>query len=182
YTLIGPGLNAANMRNMGWLDESRVWKPSSQVFSQQIELRPLHARGLPGNLAAELPGTPGGFLLEFRVAEDWDIAIPRAAVFVRRLDNGTSYRMLGSSSQSDLVVGDTFTAGVDLPWSPYTTVHVDEINVRQHYAKVTVGYRPRARIRIPDLAGEIWGGVAVDGGGVFLVGGKAHPGEPRGTL
>src|SRR5207245_10596279 len=45
YGLIGPGLNAANMRNMGWLDESRVWKPSSAAFAEQIELRPLHMRG-----------------------------------------------------------------------------------------------------------------------------------------
>jgi hypothetical protein len=182
YTLIGPGLNAANMRNMSWLDESRVWKPSSPAFSQQIELRPLHAQGLPGNLAAEVPGTPGGFLVEFRVAEDWDVAIPRAAVFVHRLDNGTSYRMLGSSSRSDLVVGDTFTAGVDLPWSSYTTVHVDEINVRQHYAKATLAYRPREIIRILDLVGEIFGGVAVDGGGVIWIGGKPHPVDPWGPL
>ncbi len=182
YGLIGPGLNAANMRSMGWLDENRVWKSSSQAFSQQIELRPLHARGLPGNLAAEVPGTFGGFLLEFRVAEDWDVAIPRAAVFVHRLDNGTSYRMLGSGARSDLVLGDDFTAGVDLPWSSYTTVHVDEINVRQHYAKVTVGYRPRARIRIPDLVGEIFGGVAVDGGGIIWIGGKPHPVDPWGPL
>ena len=182
YGLIGPGLNAANMRNMGWLDESRVWKSSSLAFNQQIELRPLHARGLLGNLAAEVPGETGGFLIEFRVAEDWDVAFPRAAVFVHRLDNGTSYRMVGSGTRSDLAVGDTFTAGVDLPWSSYTTVQVDEINVRQHYAKLTVSCRPREHIRIPDLVGEIFGGVAVDGGGIFWIGGKPHPVDPWGPL
>ncbi len=72
YTLIGPGLCASNMRYMNWLDESRVWKPSAASFSQQIILRPLHSLSLPGNLAAELPGVVGGFLVEFRVPEDWD--------------------------------------------------------------------------------------------------------------
>jgi hypothetical protein len=182
YTLIGPGLNAANMRNMGWLDESRVWKPSSGAFSAvQVELRPLHARGLPGFLAAEVPGTPGGFLVEFRVAEDWDVAFPRAAVFVHRLDAGISYRMLGSGGSSDLVVGDTFTVGVDDPYWSYLTVRVDEIDTGRHFAKVSMSYRHR-RIRIPDLVGEIFGGVAVDGGGVIWINGKPHPIDPWGPL
>jgi hypothetical protein len=183
YQLIGPGLNAANMRNMGWLDESRVWKPSSLAFSQQIELRPLHARGLPGFLAAEVPGTAGGFLIEFRVAEDWDVAFPRAAVFVHRLDNGYSYRMVGTNGRSDLVAGDKFSAGVDIPsLSSYLTIHVDEINSARHYAKVSIGYRPQERRRLPDLVGEIFGGVAVDGGGWIFVNGKPHPVDPWGPL
>jgi hypothetical protein len=182
YGLIGPGLNASNMRNMGWLDETRVWKPSSGAFSQQLELRPLHTRGLPGLLALEVPGTPGGFLIEFRVPEDWDVGIPRAAVFVHRLDNGTSYRMIGSGGYSDLVVGDTFTAGIDNQISSYLNVHVDEINRARHYAKVTVSYRPRYIPHIPDLVGEIFGGVAVDGGGILWVNGVPHPVDPWGPL
>lgn len=183
YGLIGPGLNAANMRNMGWLDESRVWKPSSSAFSVQLELRPLHSRGLPGVLAIELPGTPGGFLVEFRVAEDWDVAFPRPAVFVHRLDNGTSYRMIGSTGSSDLVEGDTFTAGADIPYlSSQTTLRVDEINRARHYAKVTVGYRPRQHIHIPDLVGQVSRGVMVDAGGVIWINGVPHPVDPWGPL
>jgi hypothetical protein len=183
YTLIGPGLNAANMRNMGWLDETRVWKPSTAAFAQQIELRPLHARGLPGFLAIEVPGAPGGFLVEFRVAEDWDVGFPRAAVFVHRLDNGYSYRMKGTKGNSDLVEGDSFNAGVDIPsLSSYLTIHVDEINRSRHYAKVSVSYRPRDRHRIPDLVGEVFGGVAVDGGGILWVNGRPHPVDPWGPL
>ena len=33
YTLIGPGLCAANMRYMGWLDESRVWRATAPGLS-----------------------------------------------------------------------------------------------------------------------------------------------------
>jgi hypothetical protein len=183
YQLVGPGLNAANMRNMGWLDESRVWKPSSFPFTQQIELRPLHSRGLPGFLAAEVPGTPGGFLIEFRVAEDWDVAFPRAAVFVHRLENGCSYRMVGANGSSDLIAGDSFSAGVDIPsLSSYLTIHVNEINQARHFARVTVSYRPQERHRIPDLVGELFGAVTVDGGGVILVNGRPHPVDPWGPL
>jgi hypothetical protein len=181
YTLIGPGLCSANMRYMGWLDESRVWKPATVAYSQQVILRPLHARSLPGHLAAEVPGTPGGFLVEFRVAEDWDSGYPRSAVFVHRLSDGRSYRMTGSSGSSDLVAGDQFSQGFGaFRFSSYTAVHVDEINETEHYAKVTLTYRPAKRI--PGIVGEVFGGVAVDGGGVIFVNGHPHPVDPWGPL
>jgi hypothetical protein len=183
YTLIGPGLCSANMRYMGWLDESRVWKSVVSSFSQQIVLRPLHARGLPGHLAAEVPGTPGGFLVEFRVPEDWDSGFPRPAVFVHRLSDGRSYRMIGSSGASDLVEGDQYTLGFDgFRFSPFTSVRVDEINEREHYAKVTLTHRPAERIPLPGIWGEIFGGVAVDGGGIIFVNGHPHPVDPWGPL
>jgi hypothetical protein len=148
------------------------------VATSIAELRPLHARGLSGHLAIELAGTPARFLVEFRVPEDWDVAFPRPAVFVHRLDDGYSYRMTGSSGVSDLVEGDTFTAGIDVPFlSSYTTVRIDEINERQHYAKVTASYRPRQIFRVPDLVGELFGGAAVDGGGISL--GERPPASHR---
>jgi hypothetical protein len=103
YTLIGPGLNAANMRGQGWLDEVRVWRASSTAFSQEIELRPLHRHDMPGFLAAEVPGTPGGFLVEFRMNEAWDAGFPRSAVLVHRFEDNHSYRMIGIGGHSDLV-------------------------------------------------------------------------------
>lgn len=180
YTLIGPGLNAANMRYMGWLDESRVWKPTTPAVDQQVELRPLHALGSPGNLAAEV----GGFLVEFRVPEDWDSGIPRAAVFVHRLQDGASYRMLGTDGNSDLVPGQQFTAGNPLALlSAFTSVHVDEVNAQRHFAKITVKHKPRVRLPVPVVGpGQIFGGVDVDGGGVIVVGGVPHPVDPWGPL
>jgi hypothetical protein len=183
YTLIGPGLCAQNMRYMGWLDESRVWKSSTAAFTQQITLRPLHARSLPGYLAAEVPGTSGNFLVEFRVPEDWDLGFPRAAVFVHRLSDGHSYRMLGTGGNSDLVAGQRFASGSELfLFSSLTSVYVDEINEAEHYAKVTLAYRPAERIRVPSLVGELFGGIAVDGGGIFLVNGHPIPIDPWGPL
>lgn len=50
YGPYGPGLNAANMRGRGWLDRSRVLSLDSGKgrFPASIQLRPLHARELPG--------------------------------------------------------------------------------------------------------------------------------------
>ncbi len=180
YTLIGPGLNAPNMRYMGWLDETRVWKASTHSFDQQIVLRPLHSRDLPGHLAAEVPGVNGGFLVEFRVNEDWDSGFPRSAVFVHRFANGHSYRMLGTGGNSDLVVGDRFTWGNSSAiFAPYTEVIVDEINTKRHFARVTLRYRAAVRIPAPWVgAGQLIGGIEVDGGGFIIVNGVPHPVGP----
>jgi hypothetical protein len=59
---------------------------------------------------------------------------------------------------------------------------VDEINETEHYAKVTLTYRPAERIFVPGIVGEIFGGVAVDGGGVIFVNGIPHPVDPWGPL
>ena len=89
YTLIGPGVNAWNMRSRGWLDEKRVWKADCN-FDQTITLRPLVRHDLSGFLAAEMPG---GYLVEFRVKNGWDGGIPRPAVLIHRFDAGNSYLM-----------------------------------------------------------------------------------------
>src|SRR5262249_14309016 len=69
YGRRGPGLNAANMRGRGWLDDSRVWGAPLGDFNQTIQLRPLHRHDLPGILAAELPPIEigrGRYIVEFR--------------------------------------------------------------------------------------------------------------------
>jgi hypothetical protein len=81
YGSIGPGLNAANMRSRGWLDESRVWTATSGLVDVPLDIRPLHRRDLPGQLAADLCGD---YLVEYRKKERWDASINRSAVFVHR--------------------------------------------------------------------------------------------------
>jgi len=189
YTAIGPGLNAANMRSVGWLDEKRVWKPStSGAFETQIELRPLHRLDLDGLNAAELPGTQGGFLVEFRIKEQWDAGIPASAVLVHRLRDSISYLMAGTSGRSDLRVGDSFRAGSVLPERGGTTVRVDEINEEGRYAKITIAYQPPTSVShtglagLQELVGQVFGGVAADGGGIIIVGGQPVPVPPRSEL
>jgi len=126
FKLIGPVLNAWNMRSRGWLDESRVWKGSGNGFDETITLRPLVRRDLPGLLAAELPG---GYLIEFRAPDGWDAGIPRAAVLVHRFEGGHSYLMAGNSGSHDLIAGDSF--GDDDPGGlpPITFSEFDRLDV-----------------------------------------------------
>jgi hypothetical protein len=175
YTEIGPGMNAANMRGRAWLDESRVWTSPADTFSDVIELRPLHRRDLPGLLAAQV----GPYLVEFRVREGWDAAIPRAAVFVHTLRDNQSYVHPGTSGNFDLVSGDRFEAGISaVPWSPYTTVEVTGIDSRNRTATLQVSHRPAEPQPRFDLGGQVFGGVAVDGGGFIVIGGKVVPVPP----
>lgn len=181
YTLIGPGLCAANMRSMGWLDESRVWKFPTNSFEQNIILRPLHYRDLPGFLAAEAPGPTGGFLVEFRVPENWDAGIPQAAVFIHRLSDGVSYRMVNSNGGSEFLAGSEFSWGHAWTPSGLTTISVTEINEKENFAKLTIRHRSLL-LNLPSIFGEIFGGVARDGGGVILVNGRPHRVDPWGPL
>jgi hypothetical protein len=144
FSLIGPGLNAWNMRSRGWLDESRVWSTAGDSFDETVKLRPLARRDLNGYLAAEMPD---GYLVEFRVREGWDGAIPRAAVLVHRFDGGHSYLMAGNSGSPDLTAGDSFgTAMPLLPFSPVNRVDVLAIDTQAEEATLRLRYRHPVRV------------------------------------
>lgn len=147
YCARGPGLNAWNMRGRGWLDESRVWRASSGLFDQVVQLRPLHRHDLPGLLAAELPpndgtGDHGRYLVEFRIKDAWDAGIPRSAVLVHRFltaaqDNDGwphSYIMSGTNGNQDLVEGDVFAPNVPGGRSP----RVEVLQINENDKVVTV--------------------------------------------
>jgi hypothetical protein len=99
---IGPGINAANMWSMGWLDETRVWnEPSFSRFSATIQLRPLHRTDLSGFLAARFQG----YFLEFRMNSGWDAALP-PCVLIHRFEDGRSYLVSDSSGDDRFDPGD----------------------------------------------------------------------------
>ena len=134
YCARPPAFNAWNMRARGWLDETRVWKTNTlSGFSATMQLRPLHQRDLPGWLAVEVPGigAHSPYLVEFRVPELWDAAIPRPVVLVHRFSGAEedgqtyspallhqnlgihSYLMKGTHGQTSLSEGDVFAIGGD---------------------------------------------------------------------
>jgi hypothetical protein len=179
FTLIGPGLNAWNMRSRGWLDESRVWKASGNACDETISLRPHARRDLSGYLAAELMG----FLIEFRVNEGWDSGIPRPAVLVHRFDGVRSYLMHGNSGSPDLIAGDSFgdpDPGPELP-SPFSDFkRVDVLSIDAPTQQATIRLRCHRAIQL------VMAGQAVDPMYLILSGSaylhwveQHHPHEPK---
>lgn len=179
FTKVGPGLNAWNMRSRGWLDEKRTWSgPPLQQFQATVELRPLHRHDLPGTLAAEI----GEYLVEFRVPERWDAAIPEACVLVHRFHDNHSYLMSGASGAQALTAGDSFESGHPhfsyAPWSKVEVLHIDQ---ERHTATIRLDYRPFLPQRPPvEGPGSLFGGIEVDGGGILILNGKAFKVPPRG--
>jgi hypothetical protein len=178
YVKVGPGLNAWNMRGRGWLDESRVWAgDSSTAWDVTVQLRPLHRHDLPGTLAAEL----GPYLVEFRVPEKWDAAIPKACILVHSFAGNRSYLQSGTEGQQDLGDGDRFTSGnPEFPLSPYYEVEVQSIDEAHETATIRLQYRPAVRFHEPGLVGQVVGGVEVDGPGALIIGGRIVKIPPRG--
>ncbi len=178
YSLIGPGLNAANMASRGWLDESRVWKTSNRSFDTVVQLRPLHRRDLPGYLAARI----GEYLVEFRSKEKWDAAIPRPAVLIHRFEDNHSYIVSANNGDQDLVAGSVFgTADTENSllsiFTGTTKVEVVEINANEQFAKIRLVHRPA--FEEPSLGGILFGGVDRGGSGHIFVGGKFIPIPPH---
>lgn len=169
YQSVGPGLNAANMRLLGWLDEDRVFKaPSDSTYSTTVELRPLHRHELDGHLAAQM----GAFLVEYRPKQRWDAAFRRSAVFVHRTGGVHSYVMEGTDGTApayDLPAGGSFAGD---PHSFYTrySVEVEEIDDAAQVAKVRISHSTMPLS--PALIVEILFGIAPGGGGLIFWGGK----------
>jgi hypothetical protein len=179
YVKVGPGLNAWNMRARGWQDESRVRTADpTTTWDATVELLPLHHRDLPGYLAAEL----GPYLVELRVPEKWDAAIPRAAVLVHRFDDNRSYLETAVGGTQDMVEGDRFVVGSpEFRYSAYYELDVQRIDEAHKTATIHLRHHPSVPFpRAPELVGQILGGVEVGGGGAVVIGGHIVKVPPRG--
>jgi hypothetical protein len=151
YGLTGPGLNAAAMHGRGWLDESRIRRidKEAEQFPITIDLRPLHARQLPGYLAVAMDDV----YFEFRDLDGFDEGLAFPSILVHYLSDNVSYIYNGYTSDYGLRVGGKFTRGGEsVPELPRTTATVDAIDPVNRTATVTVDYRPGTG---PDIARRI---------------------------
>ncbi|MCO4291565.1 hypothetical protein NF867_01640 [Solitalea sp. MAHUQ-68] len=180
FTKVGPGLNAWSMRSLGWLDETRVWSTTSNAFDTTIQLRPLHSHELSGHLAAQI----GEYLIEFRIPERWDAAIPRPCILVHRFNSNHSYLMPAHSGSQDIVAGDKFQEGIpDLSIFGYKLVEVVQIDVASKTAIIRLRQHPSSIRDIEkEIAAKVLGGIPVDGEGFIIIGGKIIRVPPRGPI
>jgi hypothetical protein len=180
YGTRGPGMNAANMRALEWLNPDRVWRPtSSDSFSETIQLRPLYRRDLPGLLAADLaPVGDDGFTVEYRKRVDWDVGIPASTVMVHNYRLGNSYLMSSIGGRVDLRAGDKFESySGSLPYVPTTTVEVLSIDDANNVA--TIGVRRVPGAALPhSTPSVVLGDIPLDGPGIILKNGRVVPIPP----
>jgi hypothetical protein len=153
FMSIGPGMNAANMRSLHWLDETRVWNGGSGGYDEKVKIRPLMRHDLAGWVAADL----NGYLVEFRVQEGWDAGIPRPCVLVHRFSDGHSYLMPGNSGSEDLVAGDSFgdpdPAGGLTPINPFGSyLRLDVLAIDANAQEATLRLRYRQAQPLPGEA------------------------------
>jgi hypothetical protein len=173
---LGPGLNAANMWDRGWVDRSRVWT-SDEELGASVQLRPLHRHDLPGYLL----GKVGDYFIEFRVPEVWDSGIPDPVILVHTLMDGISYLQTGASGNQGMTAGDTFRLGDPTDkLGALLEVEVTDIDLTGHVATIRVTrQRDRHPRRGPAL---VLDGVSEDAGGWIIVGGKVKKVPPRSPL
>jgi hypothetical protein len=182
FNLRGPGMNAANMRYLGWLDSTRVWRPSRLNMDEIVQLRPLHRRDLPGYLAAELPPFGTGLIVEYRTKEDWDAAIPRSAVLIHDFYAGNSYLLTSKSGSPDMVKGDRLELNANAHLLPHQAIEV--LNIDNGNQVATVRFTS-AEIFPDDWRGvfnQVFGQIASDGGGVIWDGRRFVPVPPRNPM
>jgi hypothetical protein len=173
YTLIGPGLNAANMAGRGWLDAARVWNAPSSIDTV-VTLRPLVRFDLPGKLAARV----GPYLIEFRVKESWDQAIPEPTVLIHRLEDNRSYIMSSVNGHQGLIKGDVFEIGSPSRlFEPWRRVEVTDIDSVGQSATLHVTVRPRTYLPFPWALtpGTVFAGIPDEGNAWTVIDGIATP-------
>jgi hypothetical protein len=132
---IGPGLNAANMAAVDWLDLSRVWVnlPGARIETT-LELRPLHRPDLPGFLAARL----GRYFIEFRVKELWDGSVD-PCVLVHYFDDGHSYLVTDDAGRSAFTQGSVMSTPPNMSiFGSGQTIRVLSIDDVNRIAKIQV--------------------------------------------
>jgi hypothetical protein len=176
--LIGPGLNAANMWGMGWLDLTRTWTTGWDVNNEgTVQLRPLHRPDLQGYLCARI----ADFFIEFRMNELWDARFPAPVILVHDYPDGHSYIHRGKSRRADLLVGDSFRWGSD----PSLPVHgagfeISVTDIDANARTATIQYELwSSNVPGPVGPGIPFGGVTNDGGGWVIVNGRVTPVPPR---
>ena len=183
--LMGPGMNAANMSALGWLDTSRLCTANTNIPGT-VQIRPLHRIDLPGYLAIRI----GSYFVEFRMPESWDAAIGDPVVLIHKFSAGSSYiqpakKYRGptiydpfqaySDAESEprygLTKGDIFQEGDPTdPLGYLLKIAVLDINPITRTATIGTYYR---RDQHPKVGPALeFGEIGSDAGGIRIIGGR----------
>lgn len=174
----GPLLGTANRDLMGWLPETRVWTPPDHQSSvTDFDLVSLGHPETPGYLAARA----GGYYVEFRTDDGWDAGLTRPCVLIHELSGPNAVVIAQDKAnyvnewQPGQMLGPTDLA---LAIAGGTRISILSFDVPGRKARIRVQHQMAKPIVAGPMA-DVHGGVAVDGGGFIIVGGKVIKVPPR---
>jgi hypothetical protein len=177
----GPLICAANLDRMGWLPASRVWSLTSgnSSISDEFDIVSMSHPEIPGYLTAQV----GGLYVEFRTKELWDEGIPRPGVLMHHMVDPNAV-VIASDKQNytdDWQPGQVYGPS-DLQMAIFGGVQIRVISFDLHAKKARIAVRFAAKRPLVAGPGQIFGGVASDGGGWLFINGRVVPIPPRGPM
>jgi hypothetical protein len=180
FELRGPLLCAANLDRMGWLPSSRVWSASANSSSSdEFDLVSMSHPEIPGYMAARI----GGLYVEFRTDELWDAAIPRPGVLLHVMSDPNAIVIASDKVNyvDDWQPGQVYgPSDLSMAINGGTQIRIKSFDLGAKKARI--GVRVAAHRPIVTGPGQIFGGVAVDGGGWLILNGRIIPIPPRGPV
>ena len=135
----GPGLHAANLEKLGWIDASRVFAPGAASVQQTVMLAPVSERSKPGILLARVEVPAGNYVIEYRKPSGFDRAFLSPGVIIReeRGVNRITYLVTRSTDAVEWKQGDVFTDSRNFLRIAVTGLTLDFANV-----EINTGWSP----------------------------------------
>jgi hypothetical protein len=177
FELRGPLLCAANLDRMGWLPASRVWTTSANSSTtDEFDLVSMSHPEIPGYMAAQI----GSLYIEFRTPELWDEAIPRPGVLLHVMSDPNAIVIASDKANyvNDWQPGQMYgPSDLVMAINGGTQIRIKSFDLKAKKARI--GIRVAAHVPVVVGPGQIFGGVAVDGGGWLILNGRFIPIPPR---
>jgi hypothetical protein len=167
----GPLLCAANLDRMGWLPASRVWHARGGNSSgyDEFDIVSMSHPEIPGYLAAYA----GGLYVEFRTDDDWDAAIPRPGVLLHHMvdPNAVVIAFDKATYTNDWQPGQMHgPSDLEMAFGGGVQIRIKSFDLQAKKARISVTVA--ARKPVTAGPGQIYGGVASDGGGWLIINGR----------
>lgn len=141
-TRSGPGLKAKSVRDLGWMEASRVHTYGADSQDETWIAALNHPEGSGALMVQSTPTYAGSarYCFELRWKDGWDAGIPRHAFLIHKIDEAdVTHLVPRSPTQHDWVPGDRFTSIAD-------GIGID-------FEEIDTGTR-RGRVRLKRVVGQ----------------------------
>jgi hypothetical protein len=168
----GPLMCCANQDYNQWIPESRIWSPKpGENDTQTIDIVSLNHTDVPGYICIKFDG----WYVEFRTVDGFDAGLPHPCVLIHSITpqvNATvhNYSHSGDDWDNEWLPGRTFgPSNLVMSLVGGTRIEVLSFDLKHYTARILIR-TATARSPIRSAGpGILFGGVAVDGGGVIIL-------------